>query len=477
MVKQTKIVATIGPASESPAILSKLIESGMNVARLNFSHGTHANHAQLIRSIRVAARNAGKTIGILADLQGPRIRLGELPSSGIEVLANSHVTFTTRAKPPLGTVPVTYANLHKDLKRGDRLLIADGTIEVIVERVQGHEIVTRVMVGGLLKSHKGVNVPTATLHIPPLTAKDKDDLKFALSKGVDMVALSFVISAENVTQLRKEIQAIARRIKKPEIASTSIVVKMEKHEAVEVFDEILVVADGVMVARGDLALEVDQAQIPELQRAMIESCRAAGKPVIVATQMLESMTDNPRPTRAEISDVGHAVMDHTDATMLSGETAGGKYPVESVATMANIILETERSKWDDVAMADEKSIPHSQRAWMGSVARLLTDESAPRCIVVASATGSTARWVSSFRPPVPIVAAVPTAAVANRLALVWGVAPVVVGVQKKLEASVAKALKEIIKQKIAASGDSVVVVGSDTMRKDAVANVLELRRV
>ncbi len=477
MLKQTKIVATIGPASETAEILKKLVDSGMNVARLNFSHGTHANHAQLIRSIRAAAKRAGKTIGILADLQGPRIRLGELPSSGIEVLANSHVTLTTRTKVPLGTIPVTYANLHKDLKRGDRLLISDGTIEVVVDHIKGQEIVTRVLIGGVLKSRKGVNVPTATLHIPPLTAKDKEDLRFALSKGVDMVALSFVMSVENVVHLRKEIQSIARRLKKPEIAATPIIVKIEKHEAVKAFDQILDAADGVMVARGDLALEVDQADIPSLQRMMIEGCRAVGKPVIVATQMLESMVGNPRPTRAEISDVGHAVMDHTDAVMLSGETAGGKYPVESVVTMASIIVQTEQSKWDDVAMADEKTIPHSQRAWMGSVARLLTDESTPKCIVVASGSGTIARWVSSFRPPVPIIAAVPTAAVANRLALVWGVIPVVVGVQKKLEGSVSKALKEIIKQKIASAGDSVVVVGSDPMGKDAAANVLELRRV
>ncbi len=476
MIKHTKIVATIGPASESLEIITRLIESGMNVARLNFSHGTHANHAKLIRTIRAAAKKCGVTVGILADLQGPRIRLGELPSSGIEVLANSHVTFTTRAKAPLGTIPVTYSNLHNDLKRGDRLLIADGTIEVVVDSVRGHEIIARVLVGGLLKSHKGMNVPTATLHIPPMTAKDKEDLGFALSKGVDMVALSFVMSAENVRHLRKEIKNSARRLRKPFIATTPIIVKIEKHEAVTAFEEILAEADGVMIARGDLALEVDQSEIPVLQKSMIEECLAHGKPVIVATQMLESMTENPRPTRAEISDVGHAVMDHTDATMLSGETAGGKYPVESVETMASIIEQTEKTKWDDLPLHIE--VPeHSQRGWMGAVARLLTDESKPRCIVVASASGSLARAVAAFRPEVPIVAAVPTVGVAQRLQLIWGVVPMVVGVQHKLDASISKVMKMMGAQGMIKKGDAIVIVGSDPFRDDVVANVLELRKI
>ncbi len=484
-MKRTKIIATIGPASESPAILTRLIESGMNVARLNFSHGTHQNHAQLIRTIRAAAKKCGTTVGILADLQGPRIRLGELPSSGIEVLANSHITFTTRKNAPLGTVPVTYSNLHKDLKRGDRMLIADGTIEVVVDRVQGTEIIARVLVGGMLKTHKGVNVPTATLHIPPMTTKDKDDLVFALGKGVDMVALSFVMSADNVRHLRKEIKNAARRMHKPFIATTPIIVKIEKHEAVKAFEEILAEADGVMIARGDLALEVDQSEIPVLQKSMIEECLSHGKPVIVATQMLESMTENPRPTRAEISDVGHAVMDHTDATMLSGETAGGKYPVESVETMAEIITKTEATKWDDLTPSySDKSgynadtdLSSHQRSWMGAVARLLTDESKPRCIIVASATGKLARAVSSFRPEVPIVAAVPNAEVAQRLQLIWGVVPMVVGVQHKLDASISKVMKLMAAQGMIKKGDALVIVGSDPFRNDVVANVLELRRV
>jgi len=474
-MKRTKIVATIGPASEKQATLEAMIRAGMNVARLNFSHGTHSNLALLIKNIRAAAKKVGVDVGILADLQGPRIRLGELPSGGIEVLANSHVTFTTRAKPPLGTIPVTYANLHKDLKRGDRLLIADGTIEVVVDRIQAQEITARVLVGGLLKSHKGMNVPTATLHIPPFTTKDKEDLKFALGKGVDFVALSFVMEAKNITDLRRVITRMARSLRKPLIATTPIIVKVEKHEAVEAIDAIVEEADGIMVARGDLALEVNQADVPLVQRSLIEKCIQAAKPVIVATQMLESMTENPRPTRAEISDVSHAVSDHTDATMLSGETAGGKFVVESVTTMASIITQTEASKWDDVAMADEKSIPNTQRSWMGAVARLLSDESKPKCIVVASASGKSAQHVASFRPELPIIAAVPDRAIAQRLTMVWGVTSLVFSKMNNLQAFILRVEKELKARKIIHNGDSYIVIASDPLKIDVLPNVIELR--
>lgn len=475
-MKRTKIVATIGPASEKQATLEAMIRSGMNVARLNFSHGTHKNHALLIKNIRTTAKKVGVDVGILADLQGPRIRLGELPSSGVEVLANSHVTFTTRAKPPLGTIPVTYANLHKDLKRGDRLLIADGTIEVVVDQIHAQEITTRVLIGGMLKSHKGMNVPTATLHIPPLTAKDKDDLKFALGKGVDFVALSFVMEAKNIVDLRRVITSIARSLRKPLMATTPIIVKVEKHEAVEAIDAIVQEADGIMVARGDLALEINQAQVPLVQRSLIEKCIRAAKPVIVATQMLESMTTNPRPTRAEISDVSHAVTDHTDATMLSGETAGGSYPVESVSTMASIITQTEESKWDDVKFAPDEIGKRGQRSWMGAVARLLSDESKPKCIVVASASGKTAQHMASFRPELPVIAAVPDKAIAQRLTLAWGVTSLVFSKMNNLQAFILRVEKELKARKIIHNGESYIVIASDPLKMDVLPNVIELRR-
>ncbi len=475
-MKRTKIVATIGPTSETAELLESMMRAGLNVARLNFSHGTHKNHAMLVKHIRAAAKKLDIEVGILADLQGPRIRLGELPKEGIEALANSHVTFSTSAKPPKGAIPVTYDRMHKDLRSGDRMLIADGVIEVVVERVKGHEIYTRVLQGGTLLSHKGINIPTATLHIPPITKKDKEDLVFALKQGVDFVALSFVMEPKNIKELRRLIVANAHKLRRPAVAKTAIIVKVEKHEAVEAIDAIINEADGIMVARGDLALEINQADVPLVQRELIEKCRAVAKPVIVATEMLASMVANARPTRAEISDVSHAVSDHTDATMLSGETASGKYPVECVATMASIITETENSKWDDVGFEPKKVAKSDQRSWIGSMARLLSDESKPKCIVVATATGKSAQYIASFRPELPIIAVVPDVSIARRMALVWAVTPVVVGRLTSLDQLNAKVAQVLLKKKVLSKGDSYIVVASDPLHKDVLPNVIELRK-
>lgn len=342
--RRTKIVCTVGPASSGTATLEKMIRAGMDVARLNFSHATHDDHRRLIRSIRYAAKKAKKHVSILGDLQGPKIRLGFLPEAGVELPTGKQVTLTTSTdKYANGKIPVTYKQLHKDLKKGHRILIQDGIYELVVTRVAGKNIQAKVVNGGTVTSHKGMNFPDSTLKVPVLTDKDKDDAIFAIGQGVDWMALSFVTSAAPVKFLKQLIKRNTPKSKR----QARVIVKIEKHEAIDRFKEILAVADGIMIARGDLGVEIDAEEVPVRQKELIHACRDAGKPVIIATQMLDSMIRNPRPTRAEVSDVANAVFDCTSAVMLSGESASGKYPVQAVKMMVKIVKEAEASCYDD----------------------------------------------------------------------------------------------------------------------------------
>ncbi len=345
MQKRTKIVCTIGPASAIPTKLLQMIKSGMNVARLNMSHGTYASHRSMIKMISVAAKKAGEPVALLADIQGPKIRLGILPEAGVDLKNGSVVIFTTASDTYRdGILPVTYKNMHRDVKVGDRVMIDDGILEVKVTKVNGKEVSAKVVNGGKVTSHKGMNFPDTTLKVSPITDKDKKDVAFAVKQRVQWIAMSFVTRPEDVRTMRKLIRSVSvGRV----IDSPLLIVKIEKHEALKRFDEILKVADAIMVARGDLGVETPAEDVPLRQKEMIAKCRAAGKPVVVATQMLDSMIRNPRPTRAEVSDVANAVIDGAQAVMLSGETATGKYPVEAVAMMQKIILDTEASKFDD----------------------------------------------------------------------------------------------------------------------------------
>ncbi|MBI4435408.1 pyruvate kinase [Candidatus Uhrbacteria bacterium] len=344
MTRRTKIVCTVGPASESPTVLEKMIRAGMDVARLNFSHATHKDHARLIRRVRSAAKKARKTIPIIGDLQGPKIRLGDLPEAGVELSAGSLVTFTTATDKYLaGKLPVTYKSLHKDVKKGDRVLIDDGIFELVVTRIVGRNIHAMVVNGGKVTSHKGMNFPDSTLRVSAITSKDKEDALFGIEKGVQWIALSFVTGATPVRALKRLIKQHTPKGK----TAARVIVKIEKHEAVDRFDEILKAADAIMIARGDLGVEIDAAEVPIRQKELIHASRHAGKPVVVATQMLDSMIRNPRPTRAEVSDVANAVFDCASAVMLSGESASGKYPVQAVKMMAQIVKEAEASCYDD----------------------------------------------------------------------------------------------------------------------------------
>lgn len=469
MFKRTKIVCTIGPASETLAILERMIRAGMNVARLNFSHGTYAHHRMLIRNIRAAAAREREPVAILGDLQGPKVRVGTLPQEGVTLKTGSTVTFRAGAMSLRGSaIPIPYAGLARDLSRGDHILLDDGLLEVRVKTIRGREIATQVIQGGTLFSHKGFNVPTASLRIPAVTPKDLRDLRFALREGVDFVALSFVRRADEVRRVRRLLNRRAR------VLGVGIIVKIEKHEAVKHFGEILDAADGVMIARGDLGIEMPAEKVPILQKQMIEKCLGAAKPVIVATQMLDSMIRNPRPTRAEVSDVANAVVDHTDAVMLSGETATGRYPLEAVSTMAEIVRETEASPYDDLAITEIRDHVREEGEALGEVASLLSGTSNIKLIAVTTLTGRTARFISRFRPEIPIVALIREARVVRQLALSWGVHPFVVPMARSLDGLLRIVRRTITDKKLARPGSRIVIVTGEPVGHPGTTNLVKV---
>ncbi len=418
--KRTKIVCTIGPASREVPVIASLIRAGMNAARLNFSHGTHKDHAELLGHVRQAAKETGEPVAVIADLQGPKIRLGALPESGVELKTGSTVVFTTKSGAfRNGAIPVTYKNLHKDVKVGHRILIEDGLYEVKVTAVKRKEIHTKVVNGGRVMSHKGMNFPDSTLRVSSITEKDKADAIFATKHGVEWLALSFVTGPDDVKRLRR---IVAPHVKGGQMPPRMIV-KIEKHEAIDRFEEILAVTDGVMVARGDLGVEIPAEVVPERQKAIIELCRLAGKPVIVATQMLDSMIRNPRPTRAEVSDVANAVFDHTDAMMLSGESATGKYPLQTVSMMARIAVEAEQSPYDDIPLVRER--PQALEVSVAHALKTLAMEKHLDGILAFVAFAPWAERIHMSHPEVPLFLAVPDERLARQNNMRWGVKPFV----------------------------------------------------
>ncbi len=424
MERRTKIVATIGPACRDEHTLERLIQSGMNVARLNFSHGTHTDHAAIIGLIRSLSQRLGQPITLLQDLQGPKIRTGELENDAIELVRDQQLILTTQ--PIVGSgqiVPVDFPELLESVKPGSRILLDDGIMELIVMDVQDEQVITRVVQGGTLKPHKGVNLPGSKIKIPGFTAKDEVDLAFGLEQGVDAVAVSFVRSARDIQQVRNAISIHA-----PQRASLPIIAKLERPEALENLGEILEVADGVMVARGDLGVEMSSEVVPIAQKQIIEAANRTGKVVITATQMLDSMIHNPRPTRAEASDVANAIFDGTDAVMLSGETASGMYPIQSVEVMNAIACQAE-SHMVKYGHWDGKVFPSSScddTFFMTQAARELAHDRNVAAIAVFTKSGRTALLMSKTRPGVPILAFTPDADTYPRLNLYWGVIPYLV---------------------------------------------------
>ena len=417
--RRAKIVATLGPASSTPEVFRSLVRAGLDVARLNFSHGSHAQKAELIKMVRTVAREEGKPICILADLQGPKIRTGTLKGhKPVLLVAGKHLTITPREiEGSASIVSTVFKTLAENLEPGSRILLSDGLIELRVTQIKGEDVVCEIVNGGMLGEKKGINLPGIPVKVPSLTEKDEEDLIFAIGQGVDTIAVSFVRTADDVRHVKNRLVALK--------SDAWIIAKLEKPQAIEHLDSILEITDGIMVARGDLGVEVPPEKVPAIQKHIIRRAAEYRKPVITATQMLESMIENPRPTRAEASDVANAVYDGTDAVMLSAESAAGKYPVESVAMMAKIVVETENQIRIDPQ--PKRGLEHTNRL---SVAETIcecmshaADDLDVSGIAIFTETGMTARLLSKYHPAPPIFALSPFEKVVNRSMLLWGTYP------------------------------------------------------
>lgn len=451
-LRRTKIVATIGPATSSPEVLRALIEAGATTLRLNFSHGSHADHQRSIRLIRQTAFELNQPVGILQDLQGPKIRLGQFETGPVVVKKGDPFTLTSRSLAGTQEIScVTYDHLAEEIPAGATILLDDGRVEMRVEQVDraAKELHCRIVVGGTLSNNKGVNFPGVYLSVKAMTDKDREDLMFGLDQGVDWVALSFVRNPQDVLEIKDLISSAGKQV--------PVVAKIEKHEAIEQMEAILALCDGVMVARGDLGVELPAEDVPILQKRLIATANRLGIPIITATQMLDSMVHSPRPTRAEVSDVANAILDGTDAVMLSNETAVGKYPVEAVATMARIATRIEQEE-GLAAIPPSLKDPHRSipNAISQAVAQIAEQLSAA-AIMTLTKTGSTARNVSKFRPHIPILAVTPHVDVARQLQLVWGVKPLLMLDLPSTGQTFQAALNVAQEKQLLSEGDLVVM--------------------
>ncbi|MFQ5657225.1 MAG: pyruvate kinase [Candidatus Methylomirabilales bacterium] len=468
--RRVKIVCTLGPACRGRKDLIAMARAGMDVARLNFSHGDHAEHARMIRLLRDVSREIGRPLGILADLAGPKIRTGKIPGGVRRLRRGEDVVLSPHLNPRGdGVIGTTYPRLAEDLAPGHTVLLDDGRLELRVVRIRGSDVHCRVREGGELRSHKGINLPGVLLSTPALTAKDRHDLAFALEQGVDLVALSFVLRADELRRARRLVHRLAGKMKKPRDADGSpfagphppLIAKLEKPQALEHLEGILLEAGGVMVARGDLGVEISPERVPAAQKLIIRRANALGRPVITATQMLESMTERNRPSRAEASDVANAVLDGTDAVMLSAETATGCYPVEAVRMMDRIIRETEssvpRRAGPEQRMTDLGESPSPEDA-VSRAATTLGAALGAAAIVAFTASGSTALRLARRRPSLPLLAFSPDDDVIRRLTLVWGVTPRILTGSRRLSPLVHRADRALQSLRLARRGDRVVLV-------------------
>ena len=479
---RTKIVCTIGPASREPTMLEKLMEAGMDVARLNFSHSDHDFHRENVQRIRATAEKVGKPIAIMVDLQGPKLRMGKMQEGGISIVQGEHVTLTTRAvegqrsdgASVSALLPVQYRELPRDVAPGDRILIDDGLIELTVEKLEGTEIHCQVVAGGVVSDNKGVNLPGTGLSIPSITDKDWDDLAFAVEQDVDWVAMSFVRQADDVVRLKRRIAELCT-----EESMLLVIAKIEKPQALDHIDEIVDAADGIMVARGDLGIEIPAEKVPMVQKRLIRLANAAAKPVITATQMLDSMIRNPRPTRAEASDVANAILDGTDAIMLSGETAVGKYPLESVRTMENIAREVEGavtvSPWQP-----PNHIPQGASSVTDAVSHATCETACDlraSAIVASTASGTTARTIAKYRPHMKIIGVSPYLKTQRQLMLSWGVIPLLGRRMGTTDEIMHTAIRIAREAGHVAAGDRVVLTAGVTPNMPGTTNLMTVELV
>lgn len=473
-MRKTKIVCTIGPASESVEKLSQLIEAGMNVSRLNFSHGDHDEHGQRIINIREAAEKAGKTVGILLDTKGPEIRTNNMQDGAIELTQGSNIIVSM--KEVLGTTEkfsVTYEGLIDDVHVGSKILLDDGLIGLEVTEIDkaNGEIHTHVANSGTLKNKKGVNVPGVSVNLPGITDKDASDIVFGIGQGVDFIAASFVRRASDVLEIRQLLE-------EHNASHIQIIPKIENQEGVDNIDEILEVSDGLMVARGDLGVEIPAEEVPLVQKMLIKKCNSLGKPVITATQMLDSMQRNPRPTRAEASDVANAIFDGTDAIMLSGETAAGTYPVEAVQTMHNIASRAETAlDFNAILSSRSKDSEHNMTDAIGQSVAYTALNLDVNAIVAPTESGHTARMISKYRPKAPIVAVTGTDSVSRRLALVWGVYPTVGRKVTTTDEMLDMAVEESVNSGMTKHGDRIVITAGVPIGESGTTNLMKIHVV
>jgi pyruvate kinase len=467
-MRKAKIICTIGPSSSSEEIIKKMVLDGMDVARLNFSHGTHHDHGQLIDMIRKASDELGRPVAILQDLCGPKIRVGEIPHPGIQLSPGQSLILTTDKKPARDNrVPVSYSGLPSQVKAGDRILLADGMMDLTVERTGDREIVCSVVTGGVLTSHKGINLPTSYLDIASVTEKDRRDLLFGLDREVDYVALSFVRSAADIHDIKK---IIHRQNKQ-----TPVIAKIEKHEALDHIDAIVEAADGLMIARGDLGVEIPLEKVPNLQKRLVRKANTLGKPVVIATQMLRSMVDSPRPTRAEAADVANGVLDGADAVMLSEETASGKHPLAAVAYMARIAASAEEKYPHRKYL---KVLPKKGTAESVSyAASILAENLSASAVVATTRSGLTATHISRYRPSQPIIALSPDEATVRSLALYWGVMPFYLPIVEDTDEMVEQAALVAMERGHVHKGDRVVITAGRPIWEIGTTNMLWVKEL
>jgi len=472
-MKATKIVCTIGPKCHDESTIQQMTKAGMNIVRMNFSHGTYDFHDKTIRATRKVSQILGMHIGILMDLQGPKIRTGKLKKDSVILHKGDRLTLITEDR--VGDweeLSVNYPQLPQEARIGERIFLDDGNIELKVIEVTEKEVRCRIVNGGIIRSYRGINLPDTRISTPSLTEKDLADLNFGLDNGVDYVALSFVRKPDDVEDLRRQIQARG--------SDVPIVAKIEKPEAIRNLDRIIEVSDGIMIARGDLGAETSPQDVPIYQKLIIEKCNCAGKPVITATQMLESMMSHPRPTRAEASDVANAIFDGTDALMLSGETALGEYPVGAVKVMRRIAEKTERELRRQRCPAEERFFSEGRISIADAIcssATRMSDQLKPKFIVGFTLSGKTAHLMSKYRPSVPIIAMSPSETVLRRLSLYRGVHPIRIDMVENTEDLISAAERILVQKKLCREEDMVLIIGGVPVLAGEPTNMLKAHRI
>ena len=474
--KRTKIVATIGPTSHDETLLRQMIRAGMNVARINFSHGDHAIHGETIDNVRRIAAEEGAVVAILCDIQGPKIRIGKIENEPIMLEPGDQITLTLDpASGENNVVTLPHPEFVRDIKEGMQLLLDDGKLEFLVRQATARSLICEVVIGGALTSRKGVTAPTAHLTLSAITDKDREDVKFALSKNTEYLAMSFVRSEDDIREMRWLIRHLG--------GDTAIIAKIEKHEALENIDEIISASDGVMVARGDLGVETPAEEVPYHQKRIIRICNTQAKPVITATQMLNSMVDNPRPTRAEASDVYNAILDGTDAVMLSNETASGLYPVRAVETMANIAAIAERHILSDKSIESyqitrpEVDGRESISDAVSQATTQIADALSCKAIVTSTLTGYTTRRVAKERPKTPIICVTPNEVTHRRMALVWGVSPIMEPEFNSIDEMMGIVVRAAAAADMVQHGDVLVLIAGVPFRVGGQTNFLKIHVV